>query len=256
MKLRKTRGAVAATAVAGATLTAMAVAVAALAVAPAAQATTAATAAPSTGQTVVDLGAAPLRPTSVDTPTSDPSEYPTETPTPEPSETPTPTPTPTPSPTQSPPPKGPAVNPAPVPPQCARGTDTQPLTAARWAKEAKPGNLTFTDARVSCYLALAQYQSEIFAEVRNAGSLARAAAVLGYTGTAKRRILDRELLASWLNWAHGVYNVNSVLTGKTTFGSAIKLAERNRANRAVPAAELLKNAKFLRTYVNTPKTGR
>jgi subtilisin family serine protease len=209
----------------------------------------------------IDLAkATPPKPTQSPTPT--PTVTPTVTPTPTVSPTVTPTATPTsakpqPSPTKSHPTDDPGFydnpslggDPIPVPDTCVRGKGTKPLSSKSWATEMLRDKGSLSDSTLTCYLAIAQNGSKVFAELSNAGSLSKAYKILKPKSKAAKALLDRELLAAWLNYAHGVYNGSAKVHGKTTLKQAVGTAERHRTGKA-SAAQLKKTAVYLYKYVN------
>ncbi|RVX39276.1 subtilisin family serine protease [Nonomuraea polychroma] len=207
----------------------------------------------------IDLAAAlPPKPTTspTATPTTSPTATPTATPTVTPTVTATPTPTkthtpsPTPTHTHTGDPGDPGVdsNPIPVPDDCKRGNGTKPLSAKTWAKEMLKNKGSLSDKTLLCYLTLAQNGSKVFPELTDATTLAKAYKVLGTKSKAAKALLDRELLAAWLNYAHGVYNGSAKVHGKTTLSKAVSAAERHRAGTS--AAAMKKAAVYLYKHVN------
>ncbi|MFI6324030.1 S8 family peptidase [Nonomuraea sp. NPDC050556] len=196
-------------------------------------------------------------PTPTVTPTVTPTPTPTVTPTATPTVTPTPshTPTPTHSPTHSPtytPGPDPIYNdpePEPVPDTCERGHATRPLSAKAWATEMLKNKGSLADKDLLCYLSIAQNGSSVFPELNNAGTLAKAYKVLAPKARSAKALLDRELLASWLNYANGVYNASAKVHGDTTLKQAIGTAEKYRTKPGT-AAQQKKAATFLYRYVN------
>ncbi|MFI6298198.1 S8 family peptidase [Nonomuraea sp. NPDC050790] len=204
----------------------------------------------------IDLAkATPPKPTQspTPTPTPTPTVTPTVTPTPTPTATVTPTPTPTPTKTQpsQPDPDPIAIdpNPEPVPDTCVRGKGTKPLSSKAWATEMLKNKGSLSDKTLICYLSIAQNGSKVFPEVSKADTLARAYKVLKPKSKAAKALLDRELLAAWLNYAHGVYNSSAKVHGKTTLKTAITVAEKHRTGKAT-TAQLKKSAVFLYRHVN------
>ncbi|MGP3962636.1 S8 family peptidase [Nonomuraea sp. 3N208] len=209
----------------------------------------------------IDLAdALPPKPTTspTATPTTSPTGTPTATPTVTPTVTATPTPTPTKTHTPSPTPththtggpEDPGVdsNPMPVPDNCTRGKGTKPLSAKAWAKEMLKNKGSLSDKALLCYLTLAQNGSKIFPELTDATTMAKAYKVLGAKSKAAKALLDRELLAAWLNYAHGVYNGSAKVHGKTTLSKAVAAAERHRAGKSTAAMK--KAAVYLYKHVN------
>lgn len=171
----------------------------------------------------------------------------TPTPTPTPTTSTTPTPTPTPTATHSNPPSysGDSVNDDTGGPACTRGHGKKPHTAAAWAKELKPGPRTFGDATLACYLTIAAKASTVLGEKVNVSTLKRAYAVL------TRSKLDGQILAAWLNYADGVYNLSAKVTKTTTFGKAMTIVEKDRLNAKTSRDRLAKDAAYLAGHVNS-----
>ncbi|MFI6387775.1 S8 family peptidase [Nonomuraea sp. NPDC050540] len=202
----------------------------------------------------IDLAkATPPKPTQSPTPTPTPTVTPTVTPTPTPTATvtPTPTPTPTKTPTSQPDPDPISIdpNPEPVPDTCERGKGTKPLSSKAWATEMLKTKGSLSDKTLICYLSIAQNGSKVFPEATKADTLARAYKVLNTKSKAGKALLDRELLAAWLNYAHGVYNSSAKVHGTTTLKKAITIAEKHRTGKAT-TAQLKKSAVFLYRHVN------
>jgi hypothetical protein len=112
---------------------------------------------------------------------------------------------------------------------------------------------TFDDATLECYLDIAGYMSAVFDEVRDASTIAKASTVLNAakTGGNARKILDRQLLAAWLNFANGSVgwtqpvDTDGDAVPDTTFAAAITTAELVRLNPASTKADLLVQASIL-----------
>ncbi|MFD8560439.1 S8 family serine peptidase [Streptosporangium canum] len=176
---------------------------------------------------------------------------PTATPTPAvtPTATPAATATPTRSQTAGPADLSTVADPVPVPVTCKRGKGTKPLNARRWATEMLRGKGTLDDRTLVCYLSLAQNGSKVFPEVTDAGSLGKAYKVLAPKSKTAKALLDRELLAAWLNYAHGVHNGSTKVHGGTTLTKAVGIAERHRTANGT-SAQLKKAAGYLYKHVN------
>ncbi|GAA1750362.1 S8 family peptidase [Nonomuraea bangladeshensis] len=181
-----------------------------------------------------------------------PTPTPTGTPTPGPSATPTntPAPTPTTSPEDGHSNVDPGIygDPQPVPDTCSRGRGGKPLSAKAWAVEMLRGKGSLSNATLRCYLTLAQNGSKVFPELTGAGTLGKAYKVLNTKSKAAKALLDRELLAAWLNYAHGVYDSSAKVHGRTTLKQAVATAERHRAGKS--AAAMKKAAIYLNRHVN------
>ncbi|PZG30592.1 hypothetical protein C1I98_31050 [Spongiactinospora gelatinilytica] len=134
---------------------------------------------------------------------------------------------------------------------CTRGKARTALTAAAWAAETRKGDGKVTDATLACYLSLVKRASKVFPEVAKMATRSSAGKVLRFT-TAKAggAALDRELLAAWLNWAHGARNTTAKITGATTLKSALTTAERRRLSGKATSAQLKRSISTLRKHVN------
>jgi hypothetical protein len=113
-------------------------------------------------------------------------------------------------------------------------------SAGYWKQQyASPLRSSFDAGTLQCYLDIAGYMSQVFHEVRNASTVAAAAAILADpTSGSLIDALDRQMLAAWLNFANGSVALsdlvdthgNKALDG--TFGDAMALAEAVRLNPA------------------------
>nr|BFE83145.1 hypothetical protein GCM10020093_057460 [Planobispora longispora] len=108
-----------------------------------------------------------------------------------------------------------------------------------------------SDDTLLCYLSLVQKGSKVFPEARRAGTLGTAHAVL--KGKGGKAVLDRELLAAWLNWAHGVYDGSTKVKGATTLKRAVTAAEKHRLNPKATSAQVRGAAAYLSKNVNRAK---
>ncbi|MEV0594047.1 S8 family peptidase [Nonomuraea cavernae] len=196
-------------------------------------------------------------PTPTVTPTGKPTTTPTATPTGKPTvrptvkPTPTVTPTHTPAPTSDPDPKIISMDPdpEPVPDTCTRGRGTKPLSSKAWAREMLKSQGSLSDRTLLCYLSITQNGSSVFPEVTNAATLGKAYKVLNPKSKSAKALLDRELLAAWLNYSHGVYNASAKVHGSTTLKKAIGVAETYRVKGGT-ATQLKKTAVYLYKHVN------
>ena len=85
------------------------------------------------------------------------------------------------------------------PPSLSRG-------AGYWQHQYRGnGNISFSNAELDCYLEIAAFLSDVFNEVRDASTRAKAhddIFVAGNKGSATQ-LLDRQLLTAWVNFANG-----------------------------------------------------
>ncbi|MEU4830359.1 S8 family serine peptidase [Streptosporangium sp. NPDC023615] len=197
-----------------------------------------------------------------DPPSAPPADDPGTDPSPEPSSGPSPTVTPD-DPVPSPIPlptvtitvtvtvPAPGAPRAGAPAVCTRGSSTRSvgtaggagaarttrtLTAAQWATEMTRGKGTIPDATLGCYLGLVGKASKVFPEVTPASSLATAYRVLKPAKRTARAAMERELLASWLNWANGAVNLTATIKGRTTLKVVLTSVEGQRLKGSAPAA--------------------
>jgi hypothetical protein len=127
-----------------------------------------------------------------------------------------------------------------APPSLSRG-------AGYWQHQYRGnGRIDFTTARLDCYLEIAAYLSNVFNEVRDASTRAKAhddIFVAGNRGTMTE-LLDRQLLTSWLNFANGGVEYTELLdtdrngTLDTPFVNVMATAEAVRLNPASTRAQL------------------
>ncbi|GAA3425052.1 S8 family peptidase [Streptosporangium sandarakinum] len=143
--------------------------------------------------------------------------------------------------------------PAPAPVVCTRGRGGKRLTAAQWAVEMTRGKGVLSDGTLGCYLRLVSKASAVFPEVTRASTLGTAYRVLRPAKRTARAALDGELLAAWLNWAHGAAGLTakagrtgSAGSAKATVGSVIATAEKRR----LTGSSLTSSTSMLRKGVN------
>ena len=120
------------------------------------------------------------------------------------------------------------------------GNATERRSAGYWQTQYKPRPTAFPEAQRLCYLAIAGFLSNVFNEVTDASTVAKAFDVLyvgGNGGSAKQQ-LDRQLLAAWLNFANGSFeygglvDTNGDLVPDTPFSTVMTTAEAVRLNPA------------------------
>ena len=108
------------------------------------------------------------------------------------------------------------------------------------------GKIDFTTARLNCFLEITAFLSNVFNEVRDASTIAKAyndIFVAGNNGTMSE-LLDRQLLTSWLNFANGGVEYLEMLDTDangipdTTFIDVMTAAEATRLNPASTRAQL------------------
>ncbi|GGL34940.1 hypothetical protein GCM10014719_40200 [Planomonospora parontospora subsp. antibiotica] len=144
----------------------------------------------------------------------------------------------------------PAPAPAAARAVCTRGTAKRTLTAAQWAAELTRGRGDLPDGTLGCYLRLVGKASAVFSEAARASTLGTAYRVLKPAKRTKRAVLDSELLAAWLNWAHGAVDLGARAGGTGTVKGVLATAEKRRLAGASPGG----SASALRKYANARRT--
>ena len=135
-------------------------------------------------------------------------------------------------------------------------------SAARWAAETGRGAPKTrgtsgarergrpSDATIRCYLGLVGKASRVFPELTSVSSPAAAHRVLSPAGRTGKARLESELLAAWLNRAHGGVNLTAGVGGTTTVKDALTSAENRRLRNAFRSASI----SLLRKQVNARRT--
>ena len=126
------------------------------------------------------------------------------------------------------------------------GNEDEIRSAGYWHHQYKGnGKTDFTEEELECQLAVVDFVSTIFSEVRAAGTIAEAMDVLKVNGSSDmRELLDRQLLAALLNFVNGSVGWDQLIDtdgdalGDTAFSDVIATAEAVRANPASTQAEL------------------
>ena len=123
----------------------------------------------------------------------------------------------------------------PGPPSLSRG-------AGYWQHQYRGnGDISFSNAELDCYLEIAAFLSDVFNEVRDASTRAKAhddIFVAGNKGSATQ-LLDRQLLTAWVNFANGgvewteLLDTNGDGTLDTTFVDVMTTAESVRLESGV-----------------------
>ena len=119
------------------------------------------------------------------------------------------------------------------------------------------GGAGFTEEQLLCYLEIAAYLSNVFNEVRDASTIAKAyddIFVAGKRGSMEQQ-LDRELLAGWVNFANGGVEYTELLdtdgdkVADTSFIDVMTAAEAVRTS-ATSTREQLRAKKNLLAAIN------
>ena len=119
--------------------------------------------------------------------------------------------------------------------------------AGYWQTQYRPRPTAFSEARRLCYLAITRFMSTVFSEARALDTVAEAFDVMRINGNGGDSLqkLDRELLAAWLNFANGAFDLTELVDTDgngvvdTQFASVMATAEAVRLNPASTSAQLL-----------------
>jgi len=115
------------------------------------------------------------------------------------------------------------------------------------------GPKTFDTATLNCYLKIAGFMSAVFNEKTDASTIARALAVLNVSdaGGSATQLLDRQLLALWLNLVNGAVGYAELVdtdgngTPDTPLSTVLAAAEAVRLNPASTREQLLEQKTLL-----------
>jgi hypothetical protein len=126
------------------------------------------------------------------------------------------------------------------------GNDDVVRSAGYWFHQYFGKGMTdFTDEELECQLAIVDFVSTIFSEVRAAGTIEEALDVLFVNGRSDMaELLDRQLLAALLNFVNGSIGWDQLIdtdgdaVPDTAFSDVIATAETVRANPASTLEEL------------------
>jgi hypothetical protein len=120
--------------------------------------------------------------------------------------------------------------------------------AAYWQTQYRPRPTSFTEARRQCYLAIARFMSRVFGlgDPLALGTVAQAFDVLSINNNSGRETqkLDRELLAAWLNFANGAFDLTELVdtdgngTADTAFATVMANAEAVRIGPSTDAQKI------------------
>jgi photosystem II stability/assembly factor-like uncharacterized protein len=123
-----------------------------------------------------------------------------------------------------------------------------------WKKQFDTGGADFDGATLSCYLAIVNFMSSVFSEVRDAHDIPSAFLVLKPDPGVDQRVrdFDRELLTAWLNFANGAVELTDEVTvdGKSvvSFADELAQAEALRLDPATAKATLDKHKAILEKF--------
>ena len=85
--------------------------------------------------------------------------------------------------------------------------------AGYWQTQYRPRPTAFSEARRQCYLAIAGFMSGVFGNTRPLNTVAQAFDILKVNENegSETQKLERELLAAWLNFANGAFDLTELL---------------------------------------------
>jgi M6 family metalloprotease-like protein len=118
--------------------------------------------------------------------------------------------------------------------------------AGYWQTQYRPRPTAFSDARRLCYLEIVRHMSRVFSEVRSLADVAQAFDVLSVSnnGGSEAQKLDRELLAAWLNFANGAFDLTELVdtngdkVADTQFATVMANAETVRIGPSTDAQKI------------------
>jgi hypothetical protein len=120
-------------------------------------------------------------------------------------------------------------------------------TAGYWLHQYRQnGKMEFDESALGSYLAIVGYMSQVFDEARDASTVGHAQDVLWVKRNegSMHEILDRQLLAAWLNFANGSIEYDEFVdtdgdgVGDTVFAAAMAIAEAVRLDSGATRAAL------------------
>ena len=141
------------------------------------------------------------------------------------------------------------------------GTSAERFSAGFWHQQYRGQGNAFSSATLLCYLEIVAFVSDVFNEVTDASTLAKAEDVLkpgGSGGTTAIEQFDRQLLAALLNFANGDPDFDELIDtdgngiGDTPFLQVIANVEAIRLNPASTNAQIVA-AKDLLERINLEK---
>ena len=115
-----------------------------------------------------------------------------------------------------------------------------------WQTQYQPRPTSLSEARRQCYLAIVRFMSGIFDEVTPLSTVAQAfnALKIDNNGGSETQKLDRELLAAWLNFANGAFDLSELVdtdgdrTVDTAFATMMANAEAVRTGPSTSAEKI------------------
>ena len=119
--------------------------------------------------------------------------------------------------------------------------------AGYWQTQYRPRPTAFTEQRRQCYLAIVRFMSTVFSEKHPLATVADAFDTMNISDNSGSELqkLDRELLAAWLNFANGAFDLTELVDtdGKngpdTTFATVMANAEAVRIGPSTDAQKIV-----------------
>ena len=127
------------------------------------------------------------------------------------------------------------------------GTADKARSLGYWLTQYKQRPTASTAAQLKCLLDVASYMSAVYGPL----TAADAVKILGSTSSQPRALLSKQLLAAWLNFANGSYDLATPVDTNgdgvvdTTFRAALTAAETVYLNPSSTNAQLLTQQKIL-----------
>ena len=126
------------------------------------------------------------------------------------------------------------------------GNAAQQRGAGYWQTQYRPRPTSFSEERRQCYLAITRFMSTVFSEHRLLNSVAQAFDVLAINQNSgsETQKLDRELLAAWLNFANGAFDLGELVdtdgngSPDTAFATVMATAESVRIGPSTDAQKI------------------
>jgi hypothetical protein len=127
------------------------------------------------------------------------------------------------------------------------GAATVPRGAGDWQTNYRPRPTALSESRRQCYLLIVDFMSTVFNEATDVSTVEKAfnALAVNQNGGSAIQLLDRQLLAAWLNFAQGAFTLTTMVDTDgvggpdTAFGTVMAQVEAARLNPATPSAVLL-----------------
>ncbi|HEX7283567.1 MAG TPA: PKD domain-containing protein [Vicinamibacterales bacterium] len=127
------------------------------------------------------------------------------------------------------------------------GSNTVARGAGDWQTNYRPRPTALSESRRQCYLLIVAYMSTVFNEANDISTVQKAFNVLAVSqnGGSATQLLDRQLLAAWLNFADGAFTLTTMVDTDgvggpdTAFGTVMAQVEAARLNPATSPATLL-----------------